>query len=333
MANDSSFSLQEAISSNPAESGSSFSLNEAVGPTGAVAPAGSSSAPVTQSDDWDAHWYSPITTLPGRIEQAISHRMQQEDAGMFSSPTRMSPEDVSVYTKLFGNPQTPAEQRLSDVWGVPASQNYPVWRSRFIGSNTDFKKWWAGNAPKEYKSIQNPLKLWVTNSVPANLAHFVFNSPYYETMKYNAVKSYETAQNVIAHPQNFTPQQVNLAQATIKELTNKGESFQDNIKHLYQSVVNNPKEFGVGLVNGIMADPELLLSGKLFGTATDSILGKMALGAGEGAAINAGISSVQQLKEAGKIQAGATESAAVAGAGIGALASSLHIKGGKPKVY
>ncbi len=333
MPNTNSITLDEAVAPvNPAPA-SSMTLEEAVG-----GPSHLEVAPSTGQDPdtagWDTHWYSPITTLPGRIWSAIENRQQQDNSGLIAPPEPMTQQDVSAYKDLFGEDGRQLSgggQARMENWGFTPQQVAPHWGARFTGTQQQLAQWQKQNAPQNYKSIQNPLKLWVNNSLPANMIHYAFNAPYYEAMKYNAVKTYERANHIVMNAAEYAPQQVKLANVVIKELKNTGPGFLANFKNLYHQIVSHPEQFGVGLVNGITADPELLLSGKIFGGIADAGLAKLGLGAAEGAAINAGISAGQQLRDTGQVHFGPTAAAGVQGLGIGALTSSFHVKGAEAK--
>ena len=274
-----------------------------------------------------------------------------------SAPTtpgrKMTPEEFDVYKKLgyTSNTKSALEGLMAnsvddlmpawnDMSSTPSAQTLAAEASK-VSANPDLYKdkpgimdYLAGKIDsegfKDFTShLENPNKLILEGSLPSNFIQGVLNSKDQERFRFDQVQSILNAQKILSTPDRYSPDQVKAAKATIQDFNEKtGESQEstiDKLRKMRDQIVQHPAEAAAGLVNSLVADPELLAIPGAGVTRANSIATRVGTGALEGAALNTVISVAQQGKDiSGKVDDAELGTAALLGLGLGGTISILR---------
>lgn len=276
------------------------------------------------------HFSKNDSTLPGRA-------MTADEADIFSKlgfntdlanrPLSSDADNKSLpsWMEMSGTPSAETLKKLADeVKANPEMYKDKPGVMDYLAGKIDSQGF------KDFVShLENPNKLILEGSLPSNYIQGVANKKDQERYRYDQVQSILNAKKILAKPSDFDKDQVAAAKEVMKdfdEKTSKGKkSTLDTLKEMKEQMVKHPAEAAAGLVNSLIQDPELLMIPGSSAARGSSILGRIGVGAGEGAVINTEISKAQQGKDiSGKIDEGELRASGALGALLGGTISALR---------
>lgn len=210
----------------------------------------------------------------------------------------------------------------SEMWGLPkqSPMTGPLRSGPFNAAA------YAKAHPK-YDTTKSPLYNFLTGNTPITNVANTLNAPTLNRLRMGAIDSFVSAKNIIKNPTQYTPQEVKTARLIVSSLKDHGVLA--GMKQVYQQAKQSPQKFAMGIVEGLIQDPEFALVGGDSGEVASGMLGKIATGAGEGAVMNAAIAPTQATAQQGYSTKGDMENAAAQGLAFGTIAAGVHGLAGK----
>lgn len=118
------------------------------------------------------------------------------------------------------------------------------------------------NAPRT-DTLEQPLVSIPTKSLPSNFLQFLANAPLQQEYQYQQIHKVLDQQAIVSNPSKYNPQQVAQAKKYLAGLPGEDKkTAAQYMKDVAQQFQDHPKEMGIGLINGILADPEMLVGGE-----------------------------------------------------------------------
>jgi RNA polymerase sigma factor (sigma-70 family) len=117
------------------------------------------------------------------------------------------------------------------------------------------------NVPGFMANIENPVELFLNDSLPANATEALFRATDDQRQSIMDARKVSMQENIVANPDKFPAVSVQAAKQAIAARDAKRDpTVGDMWRDLKQAATEDPGKFGAQLVNAIMADPEMLLA-------------------------------------------------------------------------
>lgn len=296
-------------------------------------------------------WYDPVLKAGKNTFDGLMNRIKED------FPALRTQEEQELAARGVG-----VEARTVDGKPIsvePAIDRQLRWQEK-VTNNPDE----IANVPKDLlpkmiqempqvkgfiNNLENPLKLLLDDSLPANVASYYANLPELARAKFDEARRFSQQENIVANPGKFPAVSVQAAQRAIEERAEKQDPKISEIwQGLKQAAKEDPGKFGATFVNAMMADPYMLAApigmgvkpiqaAKTLATGASKV-GKVAqvadkiLDAGATAGIlNAGITAGEGLANAGEINKKDVAFSAAMGAAIGGLLGPIFMRGARAK--
>lgn len=285
--------------------------------------------PVLQAGDKIANYIKapPVETTPGR---PLSQTEKEAAIATGNGP--------SVLDYLFGTSSGPMDQAPLGPQAntLPAGYGQPTEQEITDSQKTGF-----------LDSLKNPYSSILEESLPANIIKSFVNAPYQNKLKSDQIKAFLDNRHILDNPDKATPDQLKSAKQYFDDLKkNVPKDMRGQFDEMVSGIKSDPGKFVANLINGLVADPELLVipgasamrvgrSVEVAGAAAK--LGRVATRAGvagaEGGAINAVIDYAHQSAiGTGGVDPEELKMAVATGAVMGGTLGAVLHNGVKAKV-
>jgi RNA polymerase sigma-70 factor (ECF subfamily) len=145
------------------------------------------------------------------------------------------------------------------------------------------KKAGVGAAPPQtgfWANIENPVKLFTEDSLPANFVETLSNSPNLAFDKFMEARKIQMQENIVANPHKYPAVSVQAAKQAIALRTQKQDpGVRELWTALKTAATTDPGKFGAQFANALMADPEMILAPQGLGLRVLSGTKKVVAGA------------------------------------------------------
>lgn len=326
-----------------------FSLEEALGPGIGVVQPKKKSSPMSQLKEF------------GQDIQAVERSLGVAGVGvdlpskLFSSPDAVravKKTAVRTFEHLRNRLLTdlgqldPMDPRYSPTRG----RDDPFAETRRITREKEEQEKVENPLPGFVNNLENPVKLILENSLPANFLHSLATLPEKESKRFWDAQKVLIQENIVENPDKFPTVTVEAARQMIAAREEKQDpGVREMWDALRQAAKEDPGKFGAHLVNSLMSDPYLMAApigigikpvqatrAAITGIETTSRLAKSADAivdaAVTSAAINTAISAGEQLAHSTDISTAELKNAAVLGAAIGGPLGLIFTRGARAKI-
>jgi hypothetical protein len=175
----------------------------------------------------------------------------------------MTPEEVSA-AKLLGYHPASMSSEGAQYINIQPSATGQSTGSYFYERSPKLPEGYGtqDNAPRT-DTLEQPLVSIPTKSLPSNFLQFLVNAPLQQEYQYQQIHKVLDQQAIVANPNKYNPQQVAQAKKYLASLPGEDKkTAKQYMEDVAQQFKDHPKEMGIGLINGILTDPELLAGGE-----------------------------------------------------------------------
>lgn len=196
-------------------------------------------------------------------------------------------------------------------------------------------------------NLKSPAKSIIDDSLPTNIIKSFVNAPFQNKLKADQISDFLKNRQTLDNPDKATPDQLKASKEYFDDLKkNIPKDMHGQFDDMVSSIKTDPGKFVATLINGLTADPEMIIipgaSARGIGAGVDAAgaaakLGRVAARAGiagtEGGAINAAIDYAHQSATGtGGINPDELKMAVATGAAFGGTLGAVLHNGVKAKV-